>query len=61
MVFAEGRIAERGGRLAVVETSGRPVYDPTRGFYLNMGYREAARIADFYAAGDAKVVYTKAL
>ena len=61
MVFAEERIAERGGRLAVVETSGRPVYDPTRGFYLNMGYREAARIADFYAAGDAKVVYTKAL
>ena len=59
MAFAEGRIADGGGRLAVVETSGRPIYDPTRQFYLKIGYREAARIADFYSVGDPKVVYTK--
>ena len=61
MEYAEARIAERGGRLAVVETSGRAVYDPTRRFYYRLGYREAGRIRDFYAPGDDKVVYTKCL
>jgi D-alanine-D-alanine ligase len=59
MTFAERRIADRGGRLAVVETSGRPVYKPTRQFYTKMGYCEAAIISDFYSTGDAKLVYTK--
>lgn len=57
--FAEARIAERGGRLAVAETSSRPLYDPTRRFYLTCGYHEASRTADFYAPGDAKVLYVK--
>jgi D-alanine-D-alanine ligase len=61
MQFAESAIAPRGGRLVVVETSGRAVYDSTRRFYQTLGYREAARIADFYAPGDAKVVYVKPL
>ena len=61
MQFAESAIARRGGRLVVVETSGRAVYDSTRRFYRTLGYREAARIADFYAPGDAKVIYTKPL
>ena len=59
MDYAEDLIARRGGRIAVVETSGRAIYDPTRRFYRKLGYHEAARIADFYAPGDAKVVYTK--
>lgn len=61
MEYAEGLIAARGGRLAVVETSGRPDYEPTRRFYLGLGYREASRVRDFYAPGDDKVVYTKRL
>ena len=61
MALAEQRIADRGGRLAVVETSGRPAYELTRRFYFKMGYREAARISDFYSTGDPKVVYAKAL
>ena len=61
MAHAEGLIVRQGGRLAVVETSGRAVYDPTRSFYSKLGYHEAARIADFYAAGDAKVICTKTL
>lgn len=59
MEHAERLIAARGGRLAVVETSGRADYEPTRRFYLGLGYREAARVHDFYAPGDDKVVYTK--
>jgi len=61
MQHAEKRIAERGGRLAVVETSGRPAYEPTHRFYLALGYEEKARVADFYAPGDPKVIYVKRL
>jgi len=59
--FSEAEIARRGGRLVIIETSGRPIYDPTRRFYLKLGYHEAANIADFYAPGDSKVVYVKRL
>jgi D-alanine-D-alanine ligase len=58
--FAERAISERGGRLMVVETSGRETYLPTRRFYEALGYREAARIADFYGPGDHKVILLKA-
>jgi len=58
--FAEQAISERGGRLMVVETSSRETYLPTRRFYEALGYREAARIADFYGPGDDKVILLKA-
>ena len=61
MAHAERLIAERGGRLSVVETSGRPDYEPTRRFYLRLDYKEASRVQDFYAPGDDKVIYTKTL
>lgn len=56
---AEEMIKARGGRLAVIETSGQERYGSTRGFYVKCGYHEAARVADFYAPGDDKVIYTK--
>ncbi len=59
--YAEARIRERGGRLAVLETSGRSEYRSTRGFYLRCGYAESAVIPDYYGPGDAMVVYTKRL
>jgi D-alanine-D-alanine ligase len=58
---AERLIRERGGRLVVIETSGRPLYQPTRLFYLARGYREEGRIRDFYAPGDDRVIYVKHL
>ena len=58
---SERLIAERGGRLVIIETSGREVYEPTRGFYLKLGYHEQAHLPDFYAPGDAKTVYVNAL
>ncbi len=61
MAHAEQLIAKRGGRLVVVETSGAERYLATRQFYLRVGYQEAARIPDFYAPGDDKVVFTKCL
>jgi ribosomal protein S18 acetylase RimI-like enzyme len=55
----ELRLAQRDARLLVIETSSRPDYEPTRRFYDRHGYREAARIRDFYAPGDDRVVLAK--
>jgi D-alanine-D-alanine ligase len=57
--FAEQAIAERGGRLFVVETSSRETYTPTRRFYETLGYREAGCIPDFYGPGDDRIIFTK--
>lgn len=43
------------------ETSSTERYAPTRSFYVRSGFREVANIADFYRAGDGKVVYEKRL
>lgn len=58
---SERLIAERNGRHVYIETSNRPLYLPTRGFYLGAGYDEAAVLKDFYAEADDKVIYVKRL
>jgi ribosomal protein S18 acetylase RimI-like enzyme len=55
----ERRLRQREARLIVVETSSREDYSPTRHFYEARGYRSAARLADYYAPGDHRVIYTK--
>jgi GNAT superfamily N-acetyltransferase len=57
----EERIKELGGKIAWIETSGRPLYEPTRHFYLKNGYEIEGTLRDFYGPGDAKVVYRKEL
>jgi ribosomal protein S18 acetylase RimI-like enzyme len=59
--FAEELILARGGNLSIIETSGSPGYTSTRGFYLGCGYDETARIPDYYAVGDDRIIYTKRL
>ena len=58
---SEQRMRERGGRRCYVETSGRRDYAPTRAFYERAGYMLEATLADFYAPGDDKRIYTKTL
>ena len=36
-------------------------YESTRMFYSRRGYRQEALIPDFYAPGDAKIIYLKEL
>ena len=55
----ERRLEDTDARLFVVETSSRPEYDPTRAFYRARGYAEAARMRDFYAPSDDRVIFTK--
>lgn len=57
--LTEARIKEMGGRRVYVETSSRPLYEPTRRFYERAGYREEARLAQYYAPDDDKVLYVK--
>ena len=52
---------QQGATRMFVDTAGRLEYAPTRAFYERMGYRVEASIADFYAPGDAKVIYAKNL
>jgi GNAT superfamily N-acetyltransferase len=52
---------EQGATRMFVDTSGRQHYAPTRAFYERMGYTVAARLDDFYAPGDSKVIYSKSL
>jgi ribosomal protein S18 acetylase RimI-like enzyme len=59
MTLAEYEIARQGGRLICVETSSRDDYHATRKFYHGLGYRQAARVDDYYAVGDAKIILTK--
>ncbi|HTR77267.1 MAG TPA: GNAT family N-acetyltransferase [Gemmatimonadaceae bacterium] len=55
----ERRLREREARLLVVETSSRQTYAATRRFYEGRGYGATARVRDFYAPGDDRVMYTK--
>jgi D-alanine-D-alanine ligase len=57
----EELIREEGGRRMYIETSTRPPYAPTRGFYLRNGCILEATLTDFYAPGDSKAIYVKVL
>lgn len=59
--WVEAVLARRGARLLVVETSSRTSYDRTREFYARAGYVEAARVRDFYAPADDRIIYTTRL
>jgi len=58
---SERRVFQAGGRRLYIETSHREQYVSTRGFYLRSGYTQEAVLRDFYAPGDDKVIYVKAL
>lgn len=61
LAASEGAVRKLGGRLLVLETSGLPIYEPTRKFYLSTGYTLEATLKDFYSDGDDLVIFTKRL
>jgi len=61
LAYAEDRIKEANGRLAIIETSSLPSYEKTRRFYLKRGYEVIASLPDFYAPGDDKIILQKQL
>jgi ribosomal protein S18 acetylase RimI-like enzyme len=61
LAAAERQIAAAGGRRIYIDTSGQPKYAPTRSFYERTGFRCEARLVDFYAAGDDRLIFSKAV
>ncbi|MEO9826680.1 MAG: N-acetyltransferase [Paracoccaceae bacterium] len=57
----EATLAKRGIRVLIVDTSGTDAFEQTRAFYRSNGYVEEARIRDFWADGDDKIVFWKSL
>lgn len=57
----EEEVQKLDGRMLIAETSGTPHYEPTRKFYLSMGYTIEATIKDFYVMGDDLVIFIKRL
>ncbi len=57
----EQNLRRVGARVLLIETSGAPGFAVQRAFYAGLGYHEVARIREFYAAGDDKIVYWKPL
>jgi len=61
LTASEEEVRKAGGRMLIIETSGTQHYEPTRKFYLNMGYAIEATIKDFYMKGDDLMIFTKRL
>ena len=61
MKRVEQILTARGERILLVETSGSTAFKKTRAFYQKIGYEQEACIREFYAAGEDKIIFRKAL
>lgn len=55
------QLRQQGGRILIVETSSLDDYAETRAFYAGQSFGEEARIREFYARGEDKLVFWKSL
>ena len=58
---AESAMRRAGATRIYLDTSSSDQYAPTRGFYARLGFIEQARLPDFYAHGEGKVIYAKTM
>lgn len=59
MKMVEENVAKLGGKNIWIETSSRPLYEPTRMFYLKTGSELIAELPHFYGPNDNKVIFLK--
>ncbi len=59
--FLEQWVREMKGRMILADTSTIPQYEKTEKFYLKMGFREVARVPDYYYPGNDRVTFCKRL
>jgi ribosomal protein S18 acetylase RimI-like enzyme len=50
-----------GGRMLLIDTGSKEELAPARALYAAEGFREEARIVDFYGAGNHRITYGKRL
>ncbi len=56
---AENFVLEKQGRWLLAETSSKQSYEKTRNFYLRNNFSVIAQVNDFYAVGDALIIFGK--
>jgi ribosomal protein S18 acetylase RimI-like enzyme len=61
LTLVEHAVGARGGGNLYIETSSRKPYVRTRRFYRDAGYGQVARLRDYYAPGDHKLMFCKAI
>ena len=59
--FLEQEVRKEGGRMILADTSTIPQYGKTKSFYLRNGFREVARIPDYYHPGNDRITFCKRL
>jgi len=59
--YAEKDLKGRQARLLLIETSSLPSYENPRLFYSKHQYKEWAKVKDYYAVGDHKLIFGKIL
>lgn len=57
----EKELRSQGQRILIADTSGTDEFANSREFYRHSGYTQEARIRDFWAPGDDKIVFWKKL
>ena len=57
--FLEEDVKAKGGRLILADTSTIPQYEKTQGFYLRNGFKDVARVPDYYYPGNDRVTFCK--
>lgn len=58
---AERRMRRDGARMLLIDTSDAPPMEPARALYAALGYRRAALIPDYWAPGEGRLTFLKAL
>ena len=59
MAQTEEKAKALGCKILYAETSSRTVYAPAQAFYRKHGFELEARLKDFYADGDDKMIFAK--
>jgi ribosomal protein S18 acetylase RimI-like enzyme len=59
--YLEGEIRKVQGRMILADTASISEYEETRRFYLRTGFREVARITDYYYPGNDRITFCKRL
>lgn len=57
----EDMLRKTDNRIVIVDTSGTEAFSQARAFYDKNGYVREARVRDFWAEGDDKVIFWKKL
>lgn len=59
--YIENHLKNRKERILLIETSGLPEFENTVTFYKKNNYEQEAIIREFYAKGEDKIIFWKAL